>query len=119
MGIPAYEGVHDFDPQRTYADLQSRDEARIIPAILSISWHEEWRQAQAVCMSFAHREEYWLRKNGITGLGHIARIHGTIDVGSLIELLGDLTRAGVPASELDAMFADVMVFVAQQGRRNI
>ena len=114
-----YEAVRDLDASQTYTDLRSSDVDLVSRAILTISWHEEWTSAQETCLEFARHEEYWIRKNSITGLGHIARIHGAIDIGSVLDLFGRLTKAGVPAYEFADMFGDIMVFVVRQGRRNV
>nr|WP_295463373.1 hypothetical protein [Mesorhizobium sp.] len=114
-----YEAVGDLDASRTYADLRSGDDDLVSRAILTISWYDEWTSAQAICLEFACHEEYWIRKSSITGLGHIARIHRAIDIGSVLDLFGRLTKAGVPAYEFADMFADILVFVVRQGRRNV
>ncbi|MFH1793827.1 MAG: hypothetical protein ABIK36_07395 [Pseudomonadota bacterium] len=114
-----YEAVRDLDTLQTYADLRSGDHDLVSRAILTISWHDEWTFAQAICLEFACHEEYWIRKNSITGLGHIARIHRAIDIGSVLDLFGRLTKAGVPAYEFDDMFGEILVFVVRQGRRNV
>jgi hypothetical protein len=99
--------------------LRSHDVDLVSRAILTISWHDKWGSAQEVCLEFARSEKYWIRRNAVAGLGHIARIHGAIDVGSILELFGDLVRSGVPEHEFEDMFNDIMIFVARQGRRNI
>lgn len=119
MATRRYEGVKDLKHSATYKDLLSGDSERVIHAILSISWYDDWRSAQAVCLKYAHHEEYWIRRASITGLGHIARIHGAIDLNAVLVLFGDLTWRGVPAYEFEDMFSDIMVHVARQGRRNI
>lgn len=114
-----YEEVSQLDPSTTYKDLLDDDPERIGQAILSISLHDDWNFAQDVCFKFAYHDELWVRRNSITGLGHIARIHGTIDLGSILTLFGDLTQAGLPACEFHDMFRDILVYVARKGRRNI
>lgn len=118
MPALVYEAVGELNAA-TYDDLSSHDSERVIRAILSISWYEEWNLAQDVCFDFADSDDHWVRKVSITGLGHIARIHGAIDLGSLLSLYGDLTRGGLSPFEFQEVFRDFMVYVACQGRRNV
>ncbi|ODT14521.1 MAG: hypothetical protein ABS57_15605 [Mesorhizobium sp. SCN 65-12] len=114
-----YEGVREFDRSRTYASLLSDDIPEQIRAILSISWHDDWRLAQDVCFKFAHHADHSVRDIAITGIGHIARIHGAVEIGSVLALLGDLRRSGHHHGSIEDMLDDIMVHVARQGRRGI
>ena len=60
-----------------------------------------------------------MRKISIIGLGHVARIHGAIDMDSVLALVGDLRRAGLDPGSIEEMFDDIMVFIARQGRRPV
>jgi hypothetical protein len=115
----AYERARDLDSSQTYKDLLSDDVGEQVRAILTISWHDDWRFAQAVCFKYARHWNPYVRNISIVGLGHVARIHGAIDIGSVLELVGDLTRAGLDSGAFEAMFDDIMIFVARQGRRAI
>ncbi|WP_217570308.1 hypothetical protein [Mesorhizobium sp. GbtcB19] len=114
-----YEAVRDLDSSQTYKDLLSDDVGEQIRAILSISWHDDWRFAQDVCFKYARHGNPDVRNISIAGLGHIARIHGAIEVCSVLELVGELRRAGLGSGRIEDMFDDIMVFVARQGRREV
>ncbi|CAN7699631.1 hypothetical protein [Mesorhizobium sp. LjNodule214] len=110
---PVYEGVRDLE------DLLYGDVHEQVRAILSISQHDDWCFAQDVCLKYARDPNPDVRNISIVGLGHIARIHGAIEIGSVLELVGALRRAGRDRGSIEGMFSDIMVFVAQQGRRAV
>ncbi|BAV52368.1 Uncharacterized protein MLTONO_7466 [Mesorhizobium loti] len=114
-----YEAVRGLDSSKTYKDLLSGDVEEQIRAILSISWHDDWRFAQDVCFKYARSSDPDVRRISITGLGHIARIHAAIDLGSVLELVGELRQAERAHGSFEDMFDDIMVFVARQGRRAV
>ncbi|MEZ2332365.1 hypothetical protein AB6802_21810 [Mesorhizobium sp. RCC_202] len=115
----AYEAVRDLDSSQTYKDLLSDDVGEQIRAIVSISWHDDWCLAQDVCLKYARHADPSVRNISIIGLGHIARIHGAIDIGSVLELVCDLRRTGLNCGAVEDMFDDIMIFVARRGRRAI
>ena len=114
-----YEMVRVLDNSKTYKDLLCDDVEERTRAILSISWQDNWHFAQAVCLKYARSPDPDIRRISITGLGHIARIHGAIDVESVLELLGESRQAGSGNGSFEDLFDDIMVFVARQGRRAV
>ena len=114
-----YEGGRDLDSSKTYKDLLSDDVEEQIRAILSISQHDDWHFAQAVCFKYGRHPNPDVRNISVLGLGHVARIHGAIDIGSVLELVGELRQAKRAHGFIEDMFDDIMVFVARQGRRAV
>ena len=114
-----FEGVRHLDSSKTYKDLLSDNVEEQIRAILSISWNDDWYFAQDVCFKYARHHNSHVRDISIIGLGHVARIHGAIDIDSVLVLVGDLHRAGLNPGSIEEMFDDIMVFVARQGRRAV
>ena len=114
-----YEAVRDLDGSKTYKDLLSDDVEEQIKAILTISWHDDWRFAQDVCFKYARHTDPSVRHIAIVGLGHIARIHGAIEIGSVLALLAELSRSGRDNGSIGDMLDDIMVYVARQGRREV
>jgi hypothetical protein len=114
-----FESVRAIDNSKIYRDLLADDADEQIRAILSISWDDDWYFAQDVCLSYARSSDPDVRNISIVGLGHVARIHGAINIGSVLALVGDLRRAGRDHGSIEEMFDDIMVFVARQGRRAV
>ena len=113
-----YEEVSDLDRSQTYKDLLYGNADEQVRAVLSIS-QQDWHFAQDVCFKYARCPDPNVRRISITGLGHIARIHGAIDMGSVWELAGDLRHTGRDHAGIEEMFSDIMIFVARQGRRAV
>jgi hypothetical protein len=114
-----YEAVRELYRSGTYKSLLFGDTEEQVRAILSISWHDDWRFAQDVCFEYARHADPAVRNIAIIGLGHIARIHGAIEIGSVIALLAELRRSGRDHGSTEEMLSDIMVYVARQGRREI
>ncbi|WP_033838261.1 hypothetical protein [Mesorhizobium loti] len=114
-----YEDVRDLDRSQTYKDLLQGDVMDRVRAILSISQQDDWHFAQDVCFKYARSPDPDIRNISITGLGHIARIHGAINMGSVWKLVGNLRHTGRDDSAIEDMLSDIMVFVARQGRRAV
>ncbi|GLS40603.1 hypothetical protein GCM10010869_62000 [Mesorhizobium tianshanense] len=114
-----YEGVRDLDSSKTYKDLLYGDVHEQVQAILSISQHDDWYFAQDVCLKYPRHPNPDVRNISIIGLSHVARIHRAIEIGSVLELVSDLSNAGRDHASIEDMFNDIMIFVVQQGRRAV
>ena len=114
-----YEDVRDLNRSQMYKDLLQGDAGDQVQALLSISQQDDWHFAQDVCFKYARSLYPDIRRISITGLGHIARIHGAINMGSVWELVGDLRHTGRDDGAIEDMLGDIIIFVARRGRRAV
>ena len=112
-----YEAVEPLDWSKTYKSLLSDDIEAMVRAVLTISWQDDWQYAQDVCFKFARHNDPDVSRISVIGLGHIARIHGMIDLESVLELAAEINVRGRHVGELDDMLSDIMVYVARRGSR--
>jgi hypothetical protein len=66
---------------------------------------EDWRWVQDTCLKLLHHDDIGVRAIAITCLGHLARIHGELDIDKvqpiLTELLSDPELGGRAEDALD------------------
>lgn len=85
-------------------------------ALISLALYEEdWRWVQELALQYLEHPDADLRMTAATALGHIARLHGTLDtarvVPALRTLLSDPRTAGRASDALD----DIEMFTEDAG----
>jgi len=60
--------------------IESGNETAITDALLSAAYYDpDWQWVQNLCLRFMHHSDRGIRSNAVMCLGHIARIHKTLD----------------------------------------
>jgi hypothetical protein len=111
-----YEAVKPLDRSSTYKLLLSDDVGAIVRAILTISWHDDWRFAQDVCLKFARHDTPDVSRISIVGLAHIARVHRMIDLDSVLRLATEIRTSGKHLGELADLLDDIAIYVTRGHR---
>lgn len=76
-----YSDIEPISRTDALAALRSGDTDAITYAILSVSLHDsDWRWAQNICLQMLKHESPIVQMNALTGLSHIVRIHGKLDL---------------------------------------
>ncbi|MDR2988034.1 MAG: hypothetical protein LBV34_24670 [Nocardiopsaceae bacterium] len=92
--------------------LSRGDKHRTAEALIGLVFHDpDWKWLQEQCVEFLEHPDPENRGLAVTSLGHIARIHGTLDsnvVKRLQSLLDDPTLAGRVQDALN----DIEMFAA-------
>lgn len=88
------------DAEKVFA---SSDSDAICEALVAVALSDpDWQWTQDRCIEFTHHPEWPLRAIAATCLGHLARIHGTLDFAKvkprLIELMKDPRTRGYAES---------------------
>ena len=77
--------------------IESGNETAITDALLSAAYYDsDWRWVQELCLRFMHHADRGIRSNAVICLGHVARIHKTLDVDVVLPQLAAL-KAEDPA----------------------
>lgn len=93
--------------------LDSGKERAIIDALLSAAYYDaDWRWVQETCLRFLDHSDRGVRSIAIICMGHIARIHKTLDVEIVLPRLLAL-KAEDPsiAPSVDDAIEDIQVFL--------
>jgi|SRR6516165_1303574 hypothetical protein len=111
------EGLHYEEPlpiNRAEADviLAGSDEARICETLIRLAYHDpDWRWVQDLCLRFLQYPDRSVRGCAVTCLGHLARIHGTIDAAKVLPALRTLQTDIALAGRVDDAISDIEMFV--------
>jgi hypothetical protein len=89
----------------------SHDTSAIASALVDIAFHDgDWRWVQNKCLGFARHPAPAVRQVAVTCLGHVARIHRTLDLAAVLPVLDELSRDSSVTTE-DAL-DDIRMFVS-------
>lgn len=95
--------------------LRSGDPWRLRETIIRLALHDpDWRWVQGLCLQYLESPDDSVRSVAAISLGHLARIHGTIDresvVPALERLLDDKEVSGIAGDALD----DIGMFASEE-----
>lgn len=80
---PIYEPVPKLGRQAINNAITANDVDTLRMAALAAPLYEDGEWAQEICIQLAVHEDPRVRTNAMTGFGHIARINGSLDMGSV------------------------------------
>lgn len=81
-------------------------------ALVAIALGEEdWRWVQEKCLVFTHHDEPGIRGLAATCLGHLARIHGQLDMHKVMPRLDALQRDPATAGRAETALDDIKMFI--------
>jgi hypothetical protein len=110
-----YQEVQPISRMEAEAALAGDSESAIVDALLRIAYYEaDWRWVQNKCIIFLQSTSQVVRQTAIQCLGHVARIHGALDLDIVMprlqELQGEPTISGFIEDAID----DIHIFVREQ-----
>ncbi len=83
-----FHDVHAISRSEAEKALSSGRPEKICQALVAISFHEtDWKWAQEICLNFLGNENPEISGLAATCLGHIARVHKTLDKERVIAAL--------------------------------
>ena len=88
----------------------SGDANQIASTLVDVTFHDpDWRWVQNICLGFAHADAPVVRQAAVTCLGHVARIHRTLDLETVLPVLDEL--AADPAVTTEDALDDIRMFI--------
>ncbi|WP_052598408.1 hypothetical protein [Aureispira sp. CCB-QB1] len=108
-----YENFTKRSKSEIVSLLSSKDDNQIIEGLISIiDLNENWKWKQDQILRFIHHHNFWIAKNAITGLGDLARIHGTLEK---LKVTNELTLINNPELKgiIDATVDDFNIFLSK------
>jgi hypothetical protein len=107
-----YEKINPLSRQEAEAIFKQGNADALIDALLSVTFHDEdWQWVESYCLKFLESSDEDVRATAATCLGHLARIHGTIDVAVVVPALeAHLSDPSVTGRVSDAL-DDIRMFV--------
>ncbi len=115
-----YEPIEPIDRNQAEKLLVSNRRDVICRTLVSVAMFESDRRwAQGQCLKFARHDDPFVRGVAATCLGHLARIHGTIDEDEVVPVVVELLRDKDPATRGKAQDAlsDFSTFLGWNSRK--
>ncbi|MFL5540115.1 MAG: hypothetical protein ACJ8J0_14085 [Longimicrobiaceae bacterium] len=92
--------------------LDSGDPREISLALLRLALHgPDWKHAETLARGHATHPDVMVRRNAATALGHIARVHGRMDVDASLRLLHAMREDPEVTDWADAALDDFEMFL--------
>jgi hypothetical protein len=109
-----YQEPHPISRDEAESAFASGDSERIAEALVNVAFHDtDWRWVQDNCLVFGRSDAAPLRYIAASCLGHVARIHGRLDLDKVMPVLKELlndSETYVKASAEDAI-EDIRIFM--------
>jgi hypothetical protein len=94
--------------------LNSENIQVVCQALVAIAFHEEsWEWAQSQCLRLSEHPSAEVRGLVATCLGHIARIHGRLDLERVMPVLERLRNEDEISGQVEAALDDISMFLDQ------
>jgi hypothetical protein len=113
-----YEDPPALSRQQLECEFDSDSGLRIADALVSAALHEaDWPWVQDQCIRFAEHSDADVQRVAITCLGHIARLHHTLDLDRVLPLLAVKSKDSALQGTVEDTLSDIRMFV--HGRERI
>lgn len=97
------------------AELDSGDPERIREALVSLSLNDpDWSRVQELCLKYAASPDAGIRAICATCLGHLARIHGHLDLDRVLPVLRTLIDDPLTEGYAETAFDDLNMFIGRE-----
>ena len=107
-----YEQPPALSRQRLQCEFESDSSGRIADALVCAALHEtDWAWVQGWCIRFAEHSDANVRRVAITSLGHLARLHQTLDLDRVLPLLAVKSNDSELQGAVEDTLSDIRIFV--------
>ena len=109
-----YQEVLPISRQEAEKAFESNDSSQISDALLRVTYYDsDWSWIQSKCLEFIKYQDKNIRGLAVTCLGHLARIHGTLDVDKVVPILESLSDDPEISGKIDDALDDIQMFVSE------
>jgi hypothetical protein len=109
-----YEEVNPMSREDAELALRGPDPAALVKALLSVTYYDPDRQwVEARCLELLQAPIEMVKHAAITCLGHLARIHGKVDLTIVLPALQAMRNQPSLIGTIDDALDDISMFVKQ------
>src|SRR5688572_19938614 len=107
-----YDEIHPI-PRAEAERLMSSPEADVVCRALvsAANFDQDWRWVQGWCVRRARDPRAQVRGCAVTCLGHLARIHGVLDLDTVMPLLEELVADPAIGGRAEDALGDIQMFI--------
>lgn len=110
-----WDEVKPIDRQDAEVALATEDDEVVCDALVRCTFHEnDWKWVQSQCLRLLQSPAITVRIVAVTCLGHLARIHGVLDLDRVLPVLSELAKDSRIAGRVEDTLDDIRLFVAQR-----
>jgi len=114
-----YEELQPIPRLQAEELLASDDADTVCRTLISAAlFEEDWRWVESMCLQMAHDPRPAVRGCAMTGLGHVARIHGLLNLDVVIPLLERLVSDPAIGGRAEDALDDIRRFASQPSAEN-
>jgi hypothetical protein len=107
-----YEEIGPITREAAEVAFRGGDPMESVKALLSLAYHDpDWRWVQERCLEMLKHPSETVRGAAVISLGHLARIHRTLDLGIVVPALEAVRCDAALAGKVEDAFDDIAVFV--------
>ncbi|MCG8423817.1 MAG: hypothetical protein MJE77_38465 [Proteobacteria bacterium] len=107
-----YEELAPIERSDAAAELASNDWERVSVALLRLSLHDpdpEW--LEDTVLPYTRHEHYWVRGVAAMCLGHVARIHGRLNLKKCLPAIRELLDNDETKGKAEDALEDIEMFI--------
>lgn len=109
-----YQDIKPISREQAEQAFASNVESSLIDALLRSAYHnEDWRWVQGKCLVYAQHPSCLVRQIAIQSLGHLARLHGKLDMNLVMPVLLDLKKDSTLLGFVDDALDDIQMFIKE------
>ena len=110
-----YESVEPVSRARAHEVLAGDDDLAICRVLVSLAFHDpDCRWVQQLCLDYLQSSKWELRSISATCLGHLARIHRTLDMDLVLPALSEAASDPRVRPYVDDAIDDIRQFVRHE-----
>lgn len=114
-----YQPVHPISREEYEAAIKSGDSEVMCDALVRLTFHEpDWRWVQDECLTLADHPDVAVRGLALTCLGHLARIHRTLDLDRVLPCLRRRLLDPEVAGRAEDALDDIDIFLPHGHRHD-
>jgi hypothetical protein len=118
MRARGYEPMDPISVRQAEQWFASGDPRKILRALLRLSLHgPDFAFAERKALDYAEHPDVWVRRNVATALSHVSRVHGSIDLDSVMSTLVSLLDDPEVVDWADFALDEVEIYMNTDRRR--
>ncbi|RCG29490.1 hypothetical protein DQ384_20880 [Sphaerisporangium album] len=108
-----YEEAEEGIPESLLRAMEANDIDLIRDSLVAatLGGADDWRWVQDRCLELCDHPNLYVREVAITCLGHLARIHGTLDLDRVMPKLRELKRVPETRAIVQNTYSDISIFI--------
>ena len=112
-----YKDVTVIAREEAVTAFDSTDIAELCNAMVSVAFYEkDWHWAQDRFLSFINHDEPQVRGLAAICLGHLARIHGVLDLDLVLPILHELRHDSAISGRVEDALDDITQYANRNSR---